>query len=399
MLRILFIKLTLLLFCILPACTNNIDNKKIYTKSLSCDNSFVMTDYERVLLFDLDPDSNEIIEGAKLKFGSVSQANFLCPNKELAVGYAYRGEQKTNAGIDFISENRLTAINLSSDGFNHMLPLGTKLFVYTSLLKRGKIRSDLGYMSQREYSDWMKYRKDGAHKLSSNEVSDHIYFDLLAVNMANHEVDKKLRFPGGLMWVEDGDIVVYSSTPMRINTANGYRKKIGSFDHVEDIPHGKSYIHYHLGAFYIVTGARVASKEVTRLAPNSIYILSNTTGQLEKAATLSFDPVHASGIQDELVIFGMDSFARFNLVKRTLFVEKRNFDGLVPAACAGIKNGRVVVLSHVDAKQNTYWGAEIWVYDAKWEKVIAKRKLDEFGIPNITSQSCPFPSGVTYNSL
>ena len=401
----------LMAICTLTACEKNANGVEARIKPVSCENWFAITDYNQVWLLDYKPKVGEIFESLHLKYAqrsAASQVNYLCQTKELAVGYTYRGKSGRDAGIEFIGENGVSTVSLNPSGFNNMIPLGTELFVYTTQMKRDKIDPNIGVMALREYAPKsMKppttgYREE---KPPSVDSSDHVFIDMLAINLNRHSVDRKFRFPfsfGPPIEIEGDNFILDTTPSLAIDKQNGYRTiKVKNFGYPPDFHQFMIHGHYNNEKFYVVVGKRRSdSTEKTRITPNSIYVHNTSTSNWDKIAALNFDPVHVTGFQNEIVIFGRDSFARFDIAKDALITEeKRNFDGMIAAACAWLKDGRVVVMSHTGPRPDTYGGGEIWVYDADWKKVLAKRKLEGIGLPNITSELSPFPSGVSYNSL
>ncbi len=396
--------------CSLTACDKSVNRTEIRIKPVSCENSFAMTDSQQVWLFDFKPKGEELFQSFHLKYdqqASASNVNYLCQTKELAVGYAFRGKSGGDAGIDFIGEKDFYNIEIKPDSFGLMLTIGQELFVYTALVKRAEIDPGIGAMTKEEYAPKSMsppsqvFREE---KPPSADSSEHVYIDMLAINLNSHKVDRKLRFPTSIglpMWVEGDNFIVYNGTPLAINTQNGHRKiKVDNFNDLQAFHEFRVRGHYYNNNFYVIVGKRRSdSTEKTNITPDSIYVHNNSTSSWDKIASLNFDPVHVTGFQNEIVIFGLGSFARFDIAKNKLVSEKRNFEGMEVTASTRIKDGRVLYLSHPGTKENTYGGGELWVYDSAWGKVITKHKFDDIGLPSITSQLSSFPSEVSYNSL
>lgn len=401
--------LVLTAICTLAACDKTVKGADVIIKPVSCENSFAITDYDQVWLFDFKLKENEIFESLYLKYpersSAASQVNYLCQSKELAVGYTYRGKSGSDAGIDFIGEKGVSTVGLNPDRFNNMIPVGPELFVYTALMKRDKIDPNIGAMTLSEYAP-KSMHPPGYREITRPSVnsSDHVFIDMLVINLNRHSVDRKFRFPtsfGHPIWVEGDNFILDATPPLAINKQNGFRKiKVDNFNDLADFYQFRVHGHYYNEKFYIIVGKRRSdSTGKIRITADSIYVHNNSSSKWDKIASLNFDPVHVTGFQNEIVIFGRDSFARFDIAKNTVIMEKRNFEGMIAAATAWIKDGRVVVMSHPYPEPDTYGGGEIWVYDSDWKKVIVKRKLETIGLPNITSQLCPFPSSMNNNSL
>lgn len=398
----------LMTICTFSACKKTAVSEHLSIKPVSCENSFAVNDNNHVWLFDFKTKENKVSESFYLKYdqrAAVSQANYSCQTNELAVGYAFRGKSGRDAGIDFIGEKGMSTISLNPDSFGFMISLGSELFVYTALMKRDKIDPNLGAMTKEEYAPKsMPHHRNSEISFYPADLSEHVFIDMLAINLNRHSVDRRFRFPtsfGLPMWVEGDNFIIYNSTPLAINSQSGYRTiKVNNFNDLPDFQQFRRHIPYYNGKFYTVVGKKRDEPIVkTEIIPNSIYVHNNSTSKWEKIASLNFEPVHVTSFKNEIVIFGRDTFARFDVSKETLVTEKRDFDGMIAAACAWIKDGRVVLMSHPDSRPDTYGGGELWVYDVNWKKVLTKVKLDEIALPNITSQLCPFPSAVSYNSL
>jgi hypothetical protein len=312
--------------CTLTACDKTVKGADIRIKPVSCENSFAITDYDQVWLFDFKPKGYEIFESLHLKYpdrsSAVSQVNYLCQTKELAVGYTYRGKSGSDAGIDFIGDKGVSTVNLNPDRFNTMIPIGTELFVYTALLKRAPIDPNIGVMTLREYAP--KSMQPPGYSVRSKptaDSSDHVFIDMLVIDLNSHSVSRKFRFPisfGMPMWVEGDNLILDDSPPLAISTRNGHRKiKVYDFNNLPDFHQFRVHGHYYKDKFYMIVGKRRSdSTQKTKITADTIYVHNNSTSNWDKIATLNFDPVHVTGFQNEIVIFGRDSIARFDIEKR-----------------------------------------------------------------------------------
>lgn len=396
---------SILVVC-LAACQKG-ENATARITPVGCDNSFAVTDYDNVWLFDYEPSTTSLKLASMLKFGrgEVSQANYLCEAQVLAVSYSYRGKRQTDAGIDFIGKDSIRSLSLNEEVANNFIPYGRSILLGTGRVRRAPIDERLGYLAPSERTDqltreWPDIPESGPHK----EKPEHIFVELLEVSAETATVARRLRLHNvGRFWI-DGDQLIVSTEPlmaMDINT--GVRRKLFAFAEAHNARYGDVFLnlHYVGGRFFAVTGNRVGLRGKSSFKKNAVYALDIANSTWREVARLPFVAEHMLGTGENIFIFGNHEMAKFSIASGILTVQPMNFGANVPTASAELAAGYALLLSHPQPQgmPDSYWGGELFIYDKNFEQVLARHRIDEIGLVNITSRRTPFPSGPSFSSL
>lgn len=397
----------LILAVCLLACQKG-DNATARITPVGCDNSFTVTDYDNVWLFDYEPSTTSLKLASLLKFGraGVSQANYLCDAQVLAVSYSYRGKRQTDAGIDFIGEDSIRSLSLNEEVANNFVPYGRSVLLGTGRVRRAPIDERLGYLAPNERTDFLA--RGMPHVLgqqSELEKPEHIFVELLEVAVETATVTRRLRQHnfGSHIWM-DGDQLIVAAEPliaMDINT--GVRRKLFDYDEARNVQYGDVQLtmHYTGGRFFAVTGNRVGVRGKSSFKKNAVYALDIANRTWHEVARLPFVAAHMLGAGANIFIFGHHEMAKFSIATGTLTVQPMAFGTNVPTASAELAAGYALILSSPQSNDlpDNYWGGEVLIYDNNFERILARHRIDEIGLVNITSQRTPFPSGPSFSSL
>jgi hypothetical protein len=384
----------------LAACQNS-DKTVATIKPVGCANSFTLSDYERIWLFDYDSSVNSLQIATKLQFDSVTQASYLCKDQTLAVSYSYRGPTKSRAGLDLIGEHGTRTISLNTSGANQFVPSGNSLFLGTAILRREAADPRLGYLAPEERADALVGDKPTSTK-GNKQNANHVFVDLLDIDVRTASINRRLRLPPGPYIWDDGDkFIMATSTLLSLDKKSGVREEIYDFHNGQDYPYGKAKLYYVDAKFFTVTGGRFSKIERSSFKENTIYLLDPAKAQWKEIASLPFAPVHALGAGQRILIFGKKEVAIFSAPSQTLTVKPMDFASNVPLASAELESGIAVVLSKPvpGGQPHQYWGGEVVVFDRDLDRIQARRNIEEMGLPNLTSQRTLFPSGPTFNGL
>lgn len=396
----------LILAVCLVACQKG-DNATARITPVGCDNSFTVTNYDNVWLFDYEPSTTSLKLASMLKFGraGVSQANYLCEAQVLAVSYAFRGKRQADAGIDFIGKDSIRSLSLNEEVASNFVPYGRSVLLGTGRVRRAPIDERLGYLAPNERTDFLA--RGMPHVLgqqSELEKPEHIFVELLEVSAETATVARRLRLHSvGRFWI-DGDQLIVSTEPlmaMDINT--GVRRKLFDFDEARNVQYGDVTLitHYVGGRFFAVTGNRVGLMGKSSFKKNAVYALDIANSTWQEVARLPFVAAHMLGTGENIFIFGHHEMARLSIATGTLTVKPMDFGTNVPTASAELAAGYALILSSPQSKDlpDNYWGGEVLIYDNNFERILARHRIDEIGLVNITSRRTPFPSGPSFSSL
>lgn len=330
-------------------------------------------------------------------------AVFHCKSGKVLYGTWKRMTASAKAELHFKSATTESILQMDQ-GLNMLIPLRSgEVLAETAAVKRSAADPAIGDLSTEEAARNLAPAMPGQqHQIDATPAQGQLYLEDVIFDPASQNELRRIRGTIGRREVQGGKIVSFAmdQTVYEFDPQTGHRIRL--HDYRPEYTLGVLLTKLPLPTYYFSVGGSLyatvgAEKDINYksayLPTNRIYEHDPAKRKWQEVINLDFEPKWATLDVDKIIVIGSNRIAIFDTRTKAAITRDISFEPYEPTSLVRIgEKWALSVARHAHDQNKPAEDAQIWIVDRKFDRVLLKHPMKDFGVIQLSSQETPVPT-------